>query len=317
VSAPTHIGDTVDTSARETGGVATQDATMTHPHAVDPHAGLAGDLATLLKRRRALLWLAGTTALPLVACGGGSSDTATASDAGSTTGSTTGGTATTTGGCSVTPEETNGPYPADGTNGNGSGTLNVLTLTGIVRSDIRASIPATLGSATGIPLTITLTLVNTNASCASLEGYAVYLWQCDSQGRYSLYSSGITEQNYLRGVQAADASGQVTFTTIFPACYSGRMPHLHYEVYASTNSATSADNALRTAQVAFPADACNAVYTTAGYSGSATRFAQISFTSDNVFSDNVADGTLALEMCTISGNVTDGYVATLTVGIAA
>ena len=60
---------------------------------------------------------------------------------------------------------------------------------------------------------------------------AVYLWSCTPEGRYSLYSKGVTDQNYLRGVQAADADGWVTFTTIFPACYDGRWPHLHFEVY--------------------------------------------------------------------------------------
>lgn len=291
------------------------DLDRSHPS----HAGLAGDVAALLQqqRRRALVWMAGAATLPLLSCGGGSdSGTTTATTSSSSTGSSTTTTTASSGTCAVTPEETNGPYPADGTNGNAGGTIDVLTLAGIVRSDIRPSIPASLGSATGVLLTITLTLVDTNAGCAALAGYALYLWQCDSQGRYSLYSSGITDQNYLRGVQAADADGQVTFTTIFPACYAGRMPHLHYEVYASANSATSADNALRTGQVAFPADICNAVYKTAGYDGSATRFAQITFTTDGVFADNAADGTLAREMCTISGNATDGYAATLTVGIA-
>ena len=36
------------------------------------------------------------------------------------------------------------------------------------------------------------------------------------------YSPGATNQNYLRGVQAADGSGNVTFTSIFPGCYAGR-----------------------------------------------------------------------------------------------
>ena len=46
-------------------------------------------------------------------------------------------------------------------------------------------------------------------------GAAVYLWHCDRDGLYSLYT--VPDQNYLRGVQAADASGEVTFTSIFPA----------------------------------------------------------------------------------------------------
>jgi protocatechuate 3,4-dioxygenase beta subunit len=286
---------------------------MHHPQDHGHDADLAHDLETLLQRRHALLWLAGVGALPLVACGGGADSTASGTSTSSS--GITSSTASTS--CSLIPEETNGPYPADGTNGKASGTVDVLTLSGIVRSDIRPNIPASLGAdATGVPLTITLTLVNTDASCASLEGCAVYIWHCDSAGRYSLYSDGVTELNYLRGVQATDANGQVSFTTIFPACYAGRMPHVHYEIYKDVNTATSATNALRTAQIAFPSDICNTVYATTAYSRSAVNFAAITFTTDGVFADNVADGTLALETCAITGSVTAGYAATLRVGIA-
>ena len=67
----------------------------------------------------------------------------------------------------------------------------------------------------------------------------MYLWHCTADGNYSLYSSGITNQNYLRGVQVSDASGLVSFTSIFPGCYSGRWPHIHFEVYRSLALATS------------------------------------------------------------------------------
>ena len=36
-----------------------------------------------------------------------------------------------------------------------------------------------------------------------------------------------------------DASGQVKFTTIYPACYSGRYPHIHFEIYPGLSSATT------------------------------------------------------------------------------
>src|SRR6185369_5639030 len=113
--------------------------------------------------------------------------------------------------------ETAGPYPADGSNAN----LNALALSGIVRSDIRSSIAGATGVAAGVALTVRLALVNTNGSCADLAGYAVYLWHCDRDGQYSLYSAGVTGENYLRGVQVSDSDGMVSFTTIFPGCYSG------------------------------------------------------------------------------------------------
>jgi protocatechuate 3,4-dioxygenase beta subunit len=165
--------------------------------------------------------------------------------------------------------------------------------------------------ADGVPLTVKLTLVNTNGSCADLSGYAIYLWHCDRLGRYSMYSSGVTAENYLRGVQATGSDGLATFITIFPACYSGRMPHIHMEVYRSTTTATSYSNKLKTSQLAFPEDVCTAVYATSGYSASVSNFNSISFATDNVFSDGVT-----LQLATLTGNVTDGYVAELTVGIS-
>ena len=81
-----------------------------------------------------------------------------------------------------------------------------------------------------MPLTLKLQLVNnTAAGCASLAGYAIYLWHCDREGRYSMYSSGVTDQNYLRGPQDTGSDGVATFGSIFPGCYDGRMPHVHFE----------------------------------------------------------------------------------------
>jgi len=210
----------------------------------------------------------------------------------------------------VIPEETAGPYPGDGSNSNGSGIANALALTGIVRSDIRSSIAGASGVADGVSLTVNLHLVGTNSSCADLSGYAVYLWHCTRDGKYSMYSAGITGENYLRGVQEANSSGVVTFTTIFPGCYSGRVPHIHFEVYRSATTATAYSNKLKTSQLAFPTDVCDEVYATSGYSASVANFAAISFSSDNVFSDGVA-----LQLATVTGNATDGYIAELQVGV--
>jgi len=119
--------------------------------------------------------------------------------------------------------------------------LNVLNQTGVVRRDIRSSFAGLTGTADGIPLAIVLNVVSAS-TCEPLASRAVYLWHCDRLGRYSLYTNGVTNQNYLRGVQEADASGQVTFDSIFPACYQGRWPHFHFEVYPNLSAATSASD---------------------------------------------------------------------------
>lgn len=213
--------------------------------------------------------------------------------------------------CSTIPSETAGPYPGDGTNTSNGSIANALSLSGIVRSDIRASIAGASGVASGVPLTVKLKLVNTSASCANLAGYAVYLWHCDALGRYSMYSTGVTGENYLRGVQEADATGNLVFTTVVPGCYSGRWPHIHFEVFRSLAQATSGNNDIRTSQLALPQSVCSAVYTTTGYTGSASNLAQISLSSDNIFSDGVS-----LQMASVTGSVSAGYVAELQVGVA-
>lgn len=198
--------------------------------------------------------------------------------------------------------ETAGPYPADGTNG-----PNVRRISGVVRSDIRPSFGGATGVADGIPLTIDLTLLD--RACRPLAGAAVYLWQCDRLGRYSLYSTGVTGQNYLRGIQASDANGKLRFTSVFPGCYPGRWPHHHFEVYTSLASATGAGRPLKTSQIALPQNTCSAVYATPAYSGSAQPFRRVSLASDMVFRDDLA----AREMAAVTGSVTVGFVASLSV----
>lgn len=279
-----------------------------HPHA-DHHQGLARHLdrlrAAALDRRTLLRWALGASLLPLLGCGsseadGGADASSAADDSGS---SVDGGTQLS---CVKLPEETAGPYPGDGSNG-----PNILTQSGIVRSDIRSSTGAATGTAAGIPLTITLSLVSSTGGCAPLAGLAVYLWHCDRAGLYSMYSAGATDQNYLRGVQATDASGNLTFTTIFPGCYAGRWPHVHFETYPSLASATTVASKLATSQLALPRAACDAVYATTGYQASVGNLAQLSLASDNVFSDGSAQ-----QLATVTGDAATGYAATLLVPIA-
>jgi protocatechuate 3,4-dioxygenase beta subunit len=286
--------------------------------------GLQHDLSTLTRRtrvsalaerrfgrRRALMLLGGGTAAAVVlaACKSASSSASSASSASSgasTTSTTATGAAAAgrTSALSVIPEETAGPYPADGSNG-----PNVLTTSGIVRSDIRSSFGGMSGTAAGVPLTITLDVLDAGDGNTAKTGAAVYLWHCDREGRYSLYSSGVTDQNYLRGVQVVDDGGQVTFTSIFPACYSGRWPHVHFEVSPSLDAATSASSKLCTSQLALPEAVCNDVYATSEYSASKTNLSRVSLTSDMVFRDDGARSQLA----TVTGNVSDGYNAKLAV----
>ena len=199
-------------------------------HDRDAHdRGLPADLEALLAQlrpRRNFLRLMGMSgaSLMLGACGGGGSSPTTTTTDNSSSGASSSPLA-----CSVTVTETEGPYPADGSNSS-SGTLrNVPATSGVVRTDIRPSFGGVSSNvAAGLPVTLAITLVNTNASCAPLAGYAIYIWHCTQSGQYSLYD--LPGENYLRGVQVTDANGLATFTTIFPGCYSGRWPHIHFEI---------------------------------------------------------------------------------------
>ncbi|MFI7702243.1 intradiol ring-cleavage dioxygenase [Nonomuraea sp. NPDC049480] len=275
---------------------------MRHHHDDIFDRGLQFDMSTLLERRRVLGLFAGAGLASLVGCAGDS--TGTASTAASTSSASQGATAT-GGGCAEIPEETAGPYPGDGSNG-----PNILTQSGIVRSDIRSSIGSGSGTAAGVPLTIELTVQDTSAGCSALSGAAVYLWHCDRDGNYSMYSESVTGENYLRGVQETDGSGKVSFTSIFPACYPGRWPHIHFEVYPSLAKATTSDNKIATSQVALPKDACDMVYATDGYSESVRTLGEVSLDSDNIFSDGHTS-----QLGTMTGSVSSGLTVTLDVPV--
>jgi protocatechuate 3,4-dioxygenase beta subunit len=220
-------------------------------------------------------------------------------------------------GCTADPEETTGPFPADGTNATAGGVANVLTLPGIVRSDIRRSFGSSSALAEGVPLRLSITLLHANATCEALSDYSIYLWQCDREGGYSLYSRNIQNENYLRGVQITDQHGQATFQTIFPACYLGRYPHVHVEIYRNRSFAAHNGSPILTSQFAMPRNICEAVYAKAsGYGASLVHLTEGTPSADYVFERSTAQ-QLAAQTPVLSGGVEAGYTGSITVGIPA
>lgn len=267
----------------------------------EEHGGLQQDLAIItrmLERRRALQLFG--AAAGFAALGGiGKLLTPVAALAGDR--------------CVADAPETAGPYPADGTNQSQGPTNDVLTEAGVVRRDIRSSFIGSVARAKGVPVKLTMQVVNTHGGCAVLPGYAVYIWQCDRDALYSLYT--IPKESYLRGVQVADEEGNLTFKTIFPACYPGRYPHMHLEIFESLEQATNGHNAVLTTQLALPADVCQDVYDKAkGYEASRSSFANISLETDSVFRDDTRRQLRAMTP-EFKGSVKDGYTATCTLGV--
>jgi protocatechuate 3,4-dioxygenase beta subunit len=233
------------------------------------------------------LGFAALTPAIINSCSKSSGSSSSSSSDGTSTG--TGGTTST--GCSATPTETAGPYPYD-----------LSKNSAIFRTDI------TEGK-TGLPLSLTLTIVNSNNSCTPIEGARVDIWHCDKDGYYSEYSEpgylgtkDYTGQTFLRGIQLTDANGQVKFTTIYPGWYTGRVTHIHVEIFI--NSVLKS-----TTQVAFSDSINTAVYKTSLYSAHGQN--SLTNSSDQVFSDSYNS-----ELVTLTGDTTNGYAATFQVGVA-
>lgn len=304
-----------------------------HDHDHDPahehDLGLRHDLVTLaarradarlartrMSRRWALTLLgAGGVGLLVAACGGkgsssAASTTSTSSGAAGSSSTTaaaaTGSTGAGSGSLEPIPEETGGPFPGDGTNG-----PNVLDDSGVVRSDLTTSFGGMTGEASGIPTQVALTIVDA-ATGAPRQGAALYLWHCTMEGGYSLYSQGVTDQNYLRGVQVADADGTVRFTTIYPAAYDGRWPHMHFEIFPDQASITSTarGSKLVTSQLALPEALSKEVYATDGYEDSIANLARTSLATDMVFRDGSS-----LQVPTATGDVVNGIQLALRIGV--
>jgi protocatechuate 3,4-dioxygenase beta subunit len=180
--------------------------------------------------------------------------------------------------CAVTPDETIGPFPS---------------LTDLFRTDIRDGKAGTL-------LTLTIRVVNTNSSCAAVQGANVEIWHVDAAGTYSQYGSQ-AGQTFLRGIQTTNASGEVTFTTIYPGWYAGRATHIHVEV-------TIGGISRKVTQMAFPESVNNTVHTSGVYASRGTN--PQSNASDMVFSNS-----LAAEIVTPSGSPANGYSVTFQVGL--
>ncbi|WP_312809177.1 intradiol ring-cleavage dioxygenase [Corynebacterium variabile] len=262
--------------------------------------GPAFDIRTLMTRRTLLgVGAAGVGAVALAACSDGSSSSVATTPASSSASSAA---AVTDLPDAEIPDETAGPYPADGSNG-----PDVLEESGIVRSDIRSSIGAD-APVDGVPLEFSITVTDMANDYAPFENVAVYAWHCNAEGLYSMYSEGVEDETWLRGVQVADADGTVSFTSIVPACYTGRWPHIHFEVYPSVEDITDSENAIATSQIAIPEDVCNAVFALDAYEGSSENLSQVTLESDNVFGDDAG----ASQLATMSGDVDSGYIASLT-----
>lgn len=197
--------------------------------------------------------------------------------------------------CTVSPSETAGPFP----------TINPASLQQV----------NIVGDRTGVAMSITITIQNTNNNCAALEGAIVDIWHCDKDGYYSEYggtqmqSVDYTAVHFLRGRQVTDANGQVSFTSIFPGWYTSRATHIHVHIYSATGAS------LLITQISFPEGSNSAVAlvnaaTAHGYTKGMNGYTYNA--TDNVFSDDSSNS----QMCSLTGSVENGYALTHTIKVA-
>ena len=267
-------------------------------HAEDHPEGLRADLPRLIGRRGMLAAVLGGGAALAVLGWRGGAQAGTAAD-----GSV----------CVAQPAEMAGPFPADGTNTRAGQAVNILTERGVIREDIRNSIGGLEPVAAGVPMRLDLRLVDVGRGCAPLAGRAVYVWQCDAEGVYSIYEAA--DRNYLRGVALSDAEGRVRMVTVVPGCYPGRWPHLHFEVFADAAAAVNGEAALLTGQFALPGDRCRDVYAADPVCGrSGAELAALQLSRDRIFRNGTPEQQAA-QMLQMTGDVAGGFIASTVVGL--
>lgn len=193
--------------------------------------------------------------------------------------------------CDESPRETSGPFPTKDPSQQ-------------VSSDIRSD-------RTGIEMSVKIAIKNRNNECRALPGALVDIWHCDKDGNYSEYGgtrmqkANFQSAHFLRGRQRTDASGVATFTTIFPGWYSGRAPHIHVEIFDSS------ERSLLVTQIAFPTEICNEVYT------KARKFYSRGTQDTPNESDGVFADSLGRQMASIVGSIAKGFVLSDTIVVSA
>lgn len=262
-----------------------------------------------LSRRKALGLLGAVGVASIAGCAGGGDEGGTNTNANNTTSSTANNSSTSTttntsvststntsssaGSCTLIPQETVGPYPLSA----------ILSNTAMQRLDI------TEGK-TGVPLTLEIQLQNINNACQPLANAYVYIWHCDKEGLYSGYNQpggNSIGQTFLRGIGLTNAQGKVSFSTIYPGWYNGRITHVHFQIFLLDPNQT----ATATSQIAFPESVTTAVYNSALYAARGQNTSVASFAQDNVFSDGTT-----YQMASLTGGIEQGLVAALVVSVA-
>jgi len=198
--------------------------------------------------------------------------------------------------CSLTPEQTEGPYYIDVDN---------------VRSDIREDRP-------GTQLRVAVRVMNVDR-CTPVRDAVFEIWHCDAGGVYSGFegASGgagggprgpeggagagrsTDATRYLRGAQVTNGDGIAAITTIYPGWYQGRTVHVHAKVHLTNATAL-------TTQLYFDDKLSEQVFATAPYTAHKGRS---TFNQDDSIYRKDTTLTVASEAGVYLGLITMGVAA--------
>lgn len=201
--------------------------------------------------------------------------------------------------CILTPENTDGPYYVTGE---------------LVRKNVTEGQP-------GIPLYLEVQYVDI-ATCEPIPEIYVDIWNCNSTGYYSgIVATGNDvgwDTTFLRGIQATDSDGVVSFETIFPGHYEGRAIHTHLlshsNVTVLANGTIQGGGVSHIGQLFWAEELRSAVEATYPYN---TNTQAITSNDDDMWSI-VQAGTAYdpyPEFLYLGDEITDGLLAWIQIGI--
>ncbi|WP_438818559.1 intradiol ring-cleavage dioxygenase [Streptomyces brasiliscabiei] len=252
-----------------------------------------------VRRRRVLIGGASVAAVGGLAAAGlaaaGTTDESTTAESGTAESS---GSASSASVCVLNAEVTEGPYSLDGA---------------LVREDIREG-------KEGFEVRYTFTVVDVADDCAPLADALLEIWHCDHLGEYSGFVGGnghTYEDNgtFLRGGQMTDENGQCSITSIWPGHYVSRAVHVHMRVHTDvtlTDDSYTGGEVIHTGQLFFDEDINAEIQATSPYSDNTTR--ETALSDDGIYDDGGASSGL-LTLTALGSGVSDGYRATITVGV--
>ncbi|NJQ00006.1 dioxygenase family protein [Streptomyces zingiberis] len=172
----------------------------------------------------------------------------------------------------------------------------------------------------GFPVHYLLTVVDQAVGCAPLTGAMVELWHADHLGEYSGFVGrnghpGEDNGTFCRGAATTDENGQVELVSVWPGHHRSRAVHAGLRVHTDvrrTGGSYTGGRVAHAGQLFFDPDTNARVQAEAPYRENTTP-------ETHLYDDRVYDGggstSGLLTLTSLGGSVTDGFAATLTLGV--